>query len=441
MPAPAGILRPSADAIAQRLSFAQAFQNGTAPWLLRGAVPGAYAGGATRGVVRGGVGMVGTNGYLVATSGTSTYSLATAQGTVIILANSATASGGNVRRYLFATGNAAAFPAQPFFGVTDFDNQVYAGWANAGTDGRVLATSTGGALWVAGATISIALTYGASGQTLYIDGVSKGTNAFSTYGSTASGIFSIGELDGFSLQWNKSAGDGLIYVLAFDRQLSASEIAVAALNPWWWVETAVLRVGPTATAYTMPLSAGIFTVTGQDVRLLYGRRLPLANGSFTLSGQDIALKFGRRLALSHGSFTLTGQNVTLRREYSLPISAGTFSLSGQAVTFLRGIRLPLGTGTFTLSGQDVGLRAGRRLPLSPGSFSLTGQAVTLRRGYSMPISAGTFALTGQDLALRAGRRLSLSAGSFTLTGQPVTFSYSGSGVVNKVVLVWNGIRI
>lgn len=62
---------------------------------------------------------------------------------------------------------------------------------------------------------------------------------------------------------------------------------------------------------TLSLDVGSYTLTGEDVRLLFGYSLALGLGTFALSGQAVQLLLGHRLSLAAGMFALTGQSVSL----------------------------------------------------------------------------------------------------------------------------------
>lgn len=267
MRAPAGILRPNREAIAQGLSFALPFQNGANPtWVARGRAPGAFVSGATRSMSRGGTGMMGTGGYWSVPFGTNTYTLPTVSGTVLFCAFSVTASGDATfpRRYMFAIGNGAAFPAQPWCGMSDFDNQIETGWVGGGVDGRIKVSSASGAAWRANTTLVMGLSWGSAGQIVYYNGVQAGSNAFNNFGSVANQIFAVGDAE-ILIPWARSAGDSVLYLLVFDRQLTAGEHRIAAANPWWWVETGAPVVGLPPLSATI---AGEVPITAEITAIL-----------------------------------------------------------------------------------------------------------------------------------------------------------------------------
>jgi hypothetical protein len=78
----------------------------------------------------------------------------------------------------------------------------------------------------------------------------------------------------------------------------------------------------------------VFSLAGQDVALLFARRLVADAGVFSLAGQDVALLLARRLVADAGAFSLAGQDVALLLARRLVADAGVFSLAGQDVGFV-----------------------------------------------------------------------------------------------------------
>lgn len=101
--------------------------------------------------------------------------------------------------------------------------------------------------------------------------------------------------------------------------------------------------------------AGTFTLTGNDVGLLAGRRVVAEPASFVLTGNDVELQVAKKVVADTGSFVFTGNSAGLRISRTLALE----------------------TGVFLFSGQDVGLRKSRTLIASPGTFIFSGQPVNL----------------------------------------------------------------
>lgn len=225
------------------------------------------------------------------------------------------------------------------------------------------------------------------------------------------------------------------------------EAAYTRLNPpqavaWGTDNAQSVGLAIEVEARDYKLEPGSFTMTGQDMRLRYDRRLPLEPGVFALTGQDVATRKGYSMTLAPASFGVTGHDVAMRRSYALQLRRGAFAFAGQEMVLRYGRRLSLGVGNFAMTGQAAALRAARRLALEPvafslaaenvslridrnmalarGSFVLSGDEVTLRLNRNMPLAAGSFVLTGKALGLRFGHKLPLATGAFALTGRALT---------------------
>jgi hypothetical protein len=76
--------------------------------------------------------------------------------------------------------------------------------------------------------------------------------------------------------------------------------------------------------------------------------------TYTLRGSDIAVAFG--MAASAGSYTLTGSDARLVEGYVLSALGGSYSIAGQDAQF--SVSVPLEAGSYTLSGQVIDLTRG-----------------------------------------------------------------------------------
>lgn len=158
--------------------------------------------------------------------------------------------------------------------------------------------------------------------------------------------------------------------------------------------------------YTMSVSAGSFTLTGNAATLKAARKLAGGTGAFTLTGIGAALKLARKMAASTGAFSLTGNDATLT--YT-PAGGPTYTLA-------------VGNGAFSITGNDAGLKAGRKMAAGTESFIETGNAAALKAGRKMVAGSGSFTLTGLDAILKAARKLPAGTGVFTLTGSNVNLT-------------------
>lgn len=115
-------------------------------------------------------------------------------------------------------------------------------------------------------------------------------------------------------------------------------------------------------SYTLDVSAGTVTLTGQSVALQVTRSLAVAAGTVTTTGQSVALTVERTLAVTAGTVATTGQSVGLTVggtvTYTMDVTPGTVSLAGQSVTLTvqRAARVSGG-------GDPRPRRARRRAPL------------------------------------------------------------------------------
>ncbi len=263
---PNGILRPNPRALAQGLSFAQAFGNNpTQPFLTRGATVSTYQSGAVTAPRFGAQAMTGANGWWGSSSASNTYSLGTNAGTVIVyfLADHDSGSAGN--RILFAFGN-PTFPSAYLVAISTFFGTWYAGWAD-GADKRVTVSASG--LYANGDLVSTALTWGPSSQIAYMQGRQIVSGAAANYGTTAAGELIIGNNNSGAFPWVQAASGGVYYAVAFDRQFTPAEIAEAAADPWWWARQPRRRPGRTPIAYTLNPEPVEYRYTPATVALTY----------------------------------------------------------------------------------------------------------------------------------------------------------------------------
>lgn len=72
-----------------------------------------------------------------------------------------------------------------------------------------------------------------------------------------------------------------------------------------WIQVTELN------AYTLAVSQGSFSLTGEAVTLTRGRTLTAVQGSFTKGGQSVGLTATRKMTVASGSFTFTGTAVAL----------------------------------------------------------------------------------------------------------------------------------
>lgn len=222
-----------------------------------------------------------------------------------------------------------------------------------------------------------------------------------------------------SAQTTSSCMMGVAY-----RQLNASAedagaFAMSAANLWRAITIAI----PPAAA-RLAAGQGSFSLTGQTVALLQGRRLVAVQGAFALSGQAATLRGAHKLLAAQGSYLVSGQIVALQGAHRVVLVQGAYAIAGQDAGLRAGRRLAPDQGAYVLTGEDAALTFGGgaaaySMAADPGSFALAGQDVGLLAGHLLAAAQGAFAVAGQDIGLLAARLLALETGLFALDGQDV----------------------
>lgn len=149
--------------------------------------------------------------------------------------------------------------------------------------------------------------------------------------------------------------------------------------------------------YQLTADSGSYTITGQDVDLLYNRVLPAEPGNYAITGQDVDLVYSCGVILS--------------------AEPGNYTITGQAVDLLHNRVLSAESGSYAITGQDVGVTYTQIL--QPGSYTITGQAVDLLHNKKLDIGAGSYSITGQNVILTFAQNPNKSPFLFyifTLTG-------------------------
>lgn len=271
-----------------------------------------------------------------------------------------------------------------------------------------------------------------NGMVLYINNVSRGTDATTTNSDTQSAHFALGArnnagsvdlpFDGLmdeAVVWNDlrgsterseayNSGDGKIYV--------GDE---ANMQGYWRLEDDLLDTTSNnndlsapngsaystdvpftgSTAYELAVTVGAFTLTGIAAIFTYGKTLVASVGEFALTGIAALFVYGKTLAANVGAFTFTGSDTAFARMTNMAVTVGAFTLTGIAATFNYGKTLVADTGVFVLTGADAAIAFGRKVALAVGSFTLTGTTTVLTKGYNLVAGVGTFILTGIDIII------------------------------------------
>lgn len=107
--------------------------------------------------------------------------------------------------------------------------------------------------------------------------------------------------------------------------------------------------------------------------------LNATSGTYTLSGQDVELLYNRVVEANTGSYTVTGNDVELFYIIAtLVATTGNYSTVGQDVELLYNRVLEAATGSYTLTGFDVDLiRSLARAKLAKISVSRSGTSATV----------------------------------------------------------------
>jgi hypothetical protein len=174
-----------------------------------------------------------------------------------------------------------------------------------------------------------------------------------------------------------------------------------------WAEVEAPDAAP--TAYTLPVDAGTFTLTGNAATLQQTHKAIVDAGSYTLTGNAVTLTVGGGL-----------------NNYSLAADTTNFTGSYSSTGLVLNRRLFADTGGFVLGFSDTGLRQSNRLSADPGSYSFTSNAVNLTftpvfTGYSLTAAPAAFIFTAPTVPLAKGWRLEAAIGSYLLTGVDVGF--------------------
>lgn len=185
----------------------------------------------------------------------------------------------------------------------------------------------------------------------------------------------------------------------------------------------------TTTSYTLTVTQGTVTYTGQSVGVKVAHKLTVANGAVTYTGQSVSLKRGYKLTVSPATVAYAGQGVGLSVSRKMTVSHGAITYAGQSVGMAKGTvgyTLTVSPATITYAGQSVGMRVGRKLTVTNGTFSYVGQTVRLLRGRKLTVSNGAITYSGKSLTLKVGRKLTAGCGLIGYTGQAVTLRRSGT---------------
>jgi hypothetical protein len=165
---------------------------------------------------------------------------------------------------------------------------------------------------------------------------------------------------------------------------------------------AASTVAPTLVSAMRPLRAMVGGLVGHIALALRAAHLARSGSPQTFT-----------LPLSVGTYSLTGQSVGLATTHRVPLAAGVYSLTGQNVALYRALSMPAVVGTYALNGQAVRLAASRRVALANAAYALNGQSVVLRASRALPLANATYVLNGQAVRLAFLHRIVLANGVYS----------------------------
>jgi len=213
----------------------------------------------------------------------------------------------------------------------------------------------------------------ATGNELWVDGLSVGTNANTTnaVGSTLDRV-AVGAL------WRTTVSNynasGVLLRAAWNRRLDTTEINQLTQNPWqlFTPKRTIIPVSILSGAYTLNLETGVYSFSGIDATLTKDSKLTLDSGTYTLSGSNASLLKGLILEASSGSYSISGNDASLFYTHLLNASSGSYAITGSDATLTYtptagAYTLNAESGAYVLLGQDV-------------TFVYSGSEVTLKAG-------------------------------------------------------------
>jgi hypothetical protein len=213
----------------------------------------------------------------------------------------------------------------------------------------------------------------ATGNELWVDGVSVGSNANTTSaGGATMDRIAVGALLRTSAgSYNAS---GVLLRAAWNRSLTTSEIITITQNPWqlFVPQNKIIPLSILSGAYNLNLETGIYSFTGSSATLSKDSKLTLDSGTYTISGSNAFLLKGLILEASSGSYSISGSDASVLYTHLLTASSGSYSITGSDATLTYtptagAYTLNLESGAYTLLGQDV-------------TFVYSGSEVTLKAG-------------------------------------------------------------
>lgn len=134
--------------------------------------------------------------------------------------------------------------------------------------------------------------------------------------------------------------------------------------------------------YSLTVTPGAFTLTGNATGLAAGRKLAAAAQTYALTGNATTLKYGRGFQAVAGSFALTGPAATL---VYTPVGGSPYTMTAAVASFV-------------LTGNAAGLAAGRNIAATTVAYTLTGNDCTFSYTSIRWTAAGSASGAWSDIA-------------------------------------------
>ena len=322
-----------------------------------------------------------------------------------------TVTSGTTNRYFVNAGGGGYYDGP--FGVGMFQNTGRSLRAfKSNNNGNLIATSASN-VFVREVRFTVHSTYDqTSGTVIYVNGSSVASGGTSGTYKKINPKLEIGNSNTDIIMHNVYAYQG---VISADKAEAESSNQSDPANFWAQSTPDDPSGGGGATEYDLTLSQGVYSLTGQTIKLLSERAISLNQGGYSTTGAIFTFDY------------------VVPSNYNFLLNAGTYSTTGQDIALLTERSVTLSQGSYSTTGNDIGLTTERAISLDQGNYDVTGQPVSLLTERAISLDQGSYDLTGQPVNLLADRVLDLQQGSYTLTGRSITFSYIETNAYNLVL--------
>ena len=193
-----------------------------------------------------------------------------------------------------------------------------------------------------------------TGAKMYLNGLDV-TNGTGVGSGTANTTYGIGNQ---ATATNRTFDGAMDEFRVYTRLLSAAEVRSLYLQPFLEFRTTKIYVNSVATAFTLAVDIGAYTLSGITSNLEYGRVLGAAVGSYSKSGTSANLEYGHVLVGAIGSYALSGIAASLESGRVLDAAVGSYSESGVAANLEYGHVVSAVGGSYALAGTAATLTFG-----------------------------------------------------------------------------------